>query len=105
MTASLGSGQITVTVAYASPGVEVLVEVQLPAGSSVTAAVSRSGVLERLAIDPTRLEFAIFGQRAEGGTCLVDGDRVEITRPLVADPKQIRRQRATGRATRQSLAK
>jgi uncharacterized protein len=94
VTASRGSGTIAVTVAYAAPGVEVLVEVQLPAGSSVDAAVSRSGVVERLALDPTRLEFAIFGQRASGDTPLANGDRVELTRPLVANPKQDRRRRA-----------
>lgn len=104
MSASRDSAPIKVTVAYAAPGVEALVVVQLPVGSIVDAAVARSGFVERLALDPARLDFAIFGQRAGGDTPLVDGDRVEITRPLAADPKQTRRQRATKRVIRRSTA-
>jgi uncharacterized protein len=83
---------LSVTVAYAAPDVEALVTVTLPAGATVNDAIAQSGIVARLALDPARLEFAIFGQRAKGATPLCDGDRVELTRPLVADPKRIRRQ-------------
>ena len=83
-----------VTVAYAAPGVEAQVAVDLPHGAVVADAVAASGLLDRLTLDPRTLAYAIFGQRAAPGTPLVDGDRVELTRPLQADPKEARRRRA-----------
>ena len=47
-----------------------------------------------LALDRAAIGYAIFGQRARADTPLKDGDRVELTRPLVADPKDARRRRA-----------
>ena len=85
---------LTVTVAYAAPGVEAIATVALPAGATIDDAIAASGIATRLELDPARLEFAIFGQRAKGGTPLSEGDRVELTRPLTADPKQARRKRA-----------
>ena len=84
-------------VAYAAPGVETLVSVRLGPGACVNDAVTQSGLVAGLALDASQLEFAIFGQRARVDTPLRDGDRVEITRPLVADPKRIRRARAAKR--------
>lgn len=86
--------QIAVTIAYAAPGVEVLVDVRLNPGACVGDAVAQSGIVPTLAVDPAQLEFAIFGQRVRDDTPLRDGDRVELTRPLVADPKRNRRARA-----------
>lgn len=88
------SDKITVTVAYAAPGVEVLVTVTLPAGATIDDAIAASGVATRQKLGPAPLECAIFGQRAKGATPLEDGDRVELTRPLTADPKRARRLRA-----------
>ncbi len=87
---------IAVSVAYAAPGIEALVALALPPGTTVEDAVAQSGIVARFGLDPSQLEFAIFGQRAKGVTPLVDGDRVELTRPLIADPKRIRRKRAAG---------
>lgn len=94
------SAMLTVLVAYAAPGIEALVSLAMPAGATVDDAVARSGLVERFALDPSLLEFAIFGQRAAGITPLADGDRVELTRPLFADPKRIRRKRAANTASR-----
>jgi len=88
---------LAITVAYAAPGVEALVAVRLTAGATVADAVAASGIVPRLGLDPAGLEFAVFGQRAKGTTPLADGDRVELTRPLTADPKQARRKRAADR--------
>ena len=85
---------VDVTVAYAAPGIESVVQVTLPAGAVVADAVVLSGLLDRHELDPRRLGYAIFGERATPATPLVDGDRVELTRPLQADPKAARRQRA-----------
>ena len=98
---------MNVTVVWAAPDVQDVVPVTLPPGATVADAVARSGLVEHYALDASRLAFAVFGRRAAAGTTLVDGDRVEITRPLVADPKEARRRRALakplpkgGRATR-----
>ena len=94
------SAALAISVAYAAPGIEALVSLALPPGATVDDAVARSGLVERFALEPSLLEFAIFGQRAEGGTPLVDGDRVELTRSLVADPKWVRRKRAATKSNR-----
>src|SRR5262245_22928141 len=85
---------VSVVVAYAIPSIEALVAVTLPVGAVVADAVAASGLLDRYALDPRMLGYAIFGQRARPSTPLVAGDRVELTRPLVADPKDARRRRA-----------
>jgi uncharacterized protein len=88
------SGTIAVTVAYAARGIETLVRVELSAAAVVADAVAASGILDRHELDPRALGYAIFGRRAAAATPLCDGDRVELTRALVADPKDARRQRA-----------
>ena len=90
--------RIAVTVAYAAPGVEALLVVTLPAGATVNDAIAQSGIAVTLALDLALLQFAIFGQRAKGETPLANGDRVELTRPLIADPGRARRKRAADRA-------
>lgn len=84
---------ITVTLAYAAPGVEVVLDLVVPAGATVADAVAASGIAARLALPPT-VAFAIHGQRAAPDIPLADGDRIEITRPLQADAKDVRRARA-----------
>jgi putative ubiquitin-RnfH superfamily antitoxin RatB of RatAB toxin-antitoxin module len=84
-----------VSVAYAGPGIEALAPLDLPAGATVADAVAQSGLLARVA-DPASVSYAIHGQRARADTPLADGDRVEILRPLVADPKAARHARAAG---------
>lgn len=82
-----------VQVAYAAPRIEALVDVEVAAGAVLGDAVRLSGLVERLGL-PSGLAYAIHGQRAAADTPLRDGDRVELLRPLVADPKLARRRRA-----------
>lgn len=93
MSTGPGMGPLAVTVAYAAPGVEAIVPLALPPGATVGEAVAASGLVARLGL-PATIGYAIHGQRAGPQTPLADGDRVEITRPLVADPKAVRRDRA-----------
>jgi len=81
-----------VEVAYALPDTQVILEVRLPR----TEAIRRSGILERFpGLDPGGVnKVGIFGKLARMDTMLRERDRVEIYRPLIADPKAIRRQRA-----------
>ena len=96
---------ISVVVAYAAPEVEAQVGVALPAGATVDDAVAGSGIVAQMGLDAALLQFAIFGQRAKGGTPVVEGDRIELTRPLVADPKHARRKRAAARPKPKSVPK
>ena len=93
--------RIHVEIAYARPDVQVLIPVELEAGATVEEAVRRSGVLERFPeIDlGGRNKVGVWNRVTALDAPLRDGDRVEIYRPLVADPKEVRRQRAArGRA-------
>ena len=73
-------------------GVVEIVELRLPAGSTLRDAVERSGLAAR---DAPAEPFAIgvWGRRCAPGDAVHDGDRVEIYRPLQVDPKEARRQR------------
>ena len=87
---------ITVEVAYALPDEQHIIAVQVPPGTTALDAARRSGIVEyfpELTLDEgTRL--GIFGQLVASDQALAEGDRVEIYRPLIADPKQVRRERA-----------
>ena len=87
-----------VVVAYVAPGVELLVPLELPDGASVQDAVTASRISERAGADVDASVCAIFGRRVAPGTRLAEGDRVEITRPLLCDPKAARRARVRRRA-------
>ena len=83
-----------VTVAYGGPEGEAVVAVALAPHASVADAVAESRLVERFGLAQIALGYAIFGQRATAGTPLRAGDRVELLRPLVADPKEVRRRHA-----------
>ncbi|MFW5954688.1 MAG: RnfH family protein [Guyparkeria sp.] len=84
-----------VEVAYARPDVQVILEVDVPEGATVEEAIRKSGVLERFPeIDLSSQKVGIFGKVAPLSQALREWDRVEIYRPLIADPKAARRQRA-----------
>jgi uncharacterized protein len=84
-----------VEVAYALPTEQVVIELVLPDGATVGEAILASGMLARFPeIDLTRTAVGIFGERATLDDTLKEGERVEIYRPLLADPKETRRRRA-----------
>ena len=85
---------ITVNVVYALPDQATEIEVQLPAGASVAEAIAGSRIAERHPeVDFARAPAGIFGRKVRRDAALTDGDRVEIYRPLRADPKDLRRRR------------
>ena len=86
-----------VEVAWVGDGNETLVALDLPEGANVDDAVARAlpGVAEK--VRSGELVCAIFGRRVARDTLLRDGDRVEVTRPLVVDAKTARRRRAAGK--------
>lgn len=87
--------RIKVEVAYARPGVQVIIPLEIAAGETVGHAIHASGVLERFPeIDLAHNRVAVFGKLSTLEHVLRAGDRAEILRPLIADPKQARRKRA-----------
>jgi putative ubiquitin-RnfH superfamily antitoxin RatB of RatAB toxin-antitoxin module len=87
--------RITVEVSYALPGQQVILAVQVDEGTTIEQAVSASGVREKFPdINLAVNKVGIFGKLSKLDTVLRDRDRVEIYRPLIADPKEVRRQRA-----------
>ncbi|MFD1801929.1 RnfH family protein [Mixta tenebrionis] len=86
---------ITVEVVYALPEKQYLRQVKLAEGSSVEQAIRASGLLElRHDIDLTQNKIGIYSRPVKLQDEVNEGDRVEIYRPLIADPKELRRQRA-----------
>ncbi len=90
-----GNSRISVEVAYALPDEQVILSCDLAAGSTVQEAIEASGILDRFPdIDLTTQKVGVFGKLKKTDQVLRDGDRVEIYRPLIADPKEVRKQRA-----------
>lgn len=86
---------ITVEVAYAKPEAQEIVSLEVEEGTSLEQAIERSGLLTTFPeIDLKQNKVGIFGKLTKPGTLLRDRDRVEIYRPLIADPKEVRKQRA-----------
>lgn len=97
---------ITIEVAYGLPQEQVLLVLAVPAGTTAREAVRLSRLAERFpAIDPEHAPLGIFGklEKDPAARVLRAGDRVEIYRPLLIDPKEARRLRAErARARRQA---
>lgn len=86
---------VQVEVAYACLTCQELLTVCVPTGTTVFEVVQYSGILERLpAREPSYLKLGIFGRIVAPETVVRERDRVEIYRPLLADPKVIRQRRA-----------
>ncbi len=84
-----------VEVVYATPAAQRRYAVDLPSGGTVRAAIERSGVLgDYPQIDLARDRAGVHGRLVGLDHVLREGDRVEILRPLAADPKAARRQRS-----------
>ena len=84
-----------VEVAYARPDVQVIIPLEVEAGTTLAEAIHVSGILEQFPeIDLAKNKVGIFGKLAKPDTVLREKDRVEIYRPLIADPKESRRKRA-----------
>ncbi|MDR2678014.1 MAG: RnfH family protein [Zoogloeaceae bacterium] len=87
--------EIHVEVIYALPEMQTRAKVSLPEGSTVAAAIEASGLMQKFPeIDLTKNKLGIYAKLAKADTPLRDHDRVEIYRPLIADPKEIRKRRA-----------
>ena len=86
---------ISVEVVYPLPQKQDIFVVKLPLGATVREAIESSGVLAKYPeIDLAKSKLGVFAKLAKPDSVLRDRDRVEIYRPLIADPKEVRKQRA-----------
>lgn len=89
------SEHFQVEVAYALPDMQVILPVEVEEGTTLRQAIERSGLLNRYPeIDLAVNKVGVFGRLAKLDETLRARDRVEIYRPLIADPKEVRKQRA-----------
>ena len=86
---------ITLEVAYGIPKKQIIISFQAPKDISVKEAIVLSGIEKKFKeIDLSKNQLGIFGKITSLETKLKHKDRIEIYRPLIADPKEIRRKRA-----------
>ena len=95
-----------VEVTYALPDKQSLVSLEVEEGTTIKEAIEASGVLDTYnQIDLTRDKVGIFSKFATLDTVLREKDRVEIYRPLIADPKKVRKERAAKGEAMRSVKK
>lgn len=84
-----------VEIAYAEPQQQWLLEVEVPDHATAAEAIEKSGILQKCPqLLADQLKVGVFGKLTKLERVLRDGDRIEIYRPLIADPKQVRAARA-----------
>lgn len=94
----MASEGIHVEVCYARPDVQAVVALTVAAGTTALDAVRRSGLAHRFPeLADASPPLGIYGKRVDATRVLEEGDRVEILRPLTADPKEARRKRAASK--------
>lgn len=96
----MSEAMLTVEVAYATPEKQYLLKVTVPKGSTALEAVQCSAIWEQVPeLEGEHWVLGVFSQRLKDPSTyeVKEGDRVEIYRPLLVDPKQARRERAQGK--------
>lgn len=89
------SEMLSFEVVYALPQKQEIVAVKLPEGATARQAIEASGLLTKYPeIDLAKNKLGVFAKLTKPDASLRDHDRVEIYRPLIADPKEVRKQRA-----------
>ncbi|MDX1539005.1 RnfH family protein [Arsukibacterium sp.] len=87
--------QYTVEVAYALPHQQSLLTLSVLPGSTVLQVIEQSGILQQYPdIDLSQQKIGVWSRPVKPDEQVKDGDRIEIYRPLIADPKDLRRRRA-----------
>ncbi|MBL8254088.1 MAG: RnfH family protein [Candidatus Competibacter sp.] len=86
---------VRVEIAYARPDEQAIIPVEVPADATLEQAIVQSGILERFPeIQLQTAKVGVFGKLGKLSAAVRPGDRVEIYRPLLADPKAVRKKRA-----------
>lgn len=90
---------LQIQVCYATPDVEFLRDLEVAPGTTLEQALAASGLAQAVpGLDLAALSTGIYGKKKPLDTVLRQHDRVELYRPLIADPKQARRRRAPAKA-------
>ena len=93
------ANKLRIQVCYANANLQVLRELEVDEGTTIEQAIVQSGILTDIpGIDLAQQPVGLFGKKHPPGTGLREHDRIEIYRPLVADPKESRRRRADKKA-------
>ena len=88
--------EILVEVAYALPEEQVIISIEVPKKINIKQAIEKSGIQKKFPeIDLSKNKVGIFGKQTTLDHLLSDRDRIEIYRPLILDPKEMRRKRAS----------
>jgi len=86
---------IDIEIVYGVPNKQVLLPVSVPVGSTIAQAIAHSSMNAHFPdVDFTKSKVGVFGRAERSTTEIKAGDRIEIYRPLTADPKEMRRLRA-----------
>ena len=95
LTGEIMPEEIIVEVAYAMPGEQVIISIKVPTKFNVKQAIEKSGIQKKFpSIDLSKNKVGIFGKKTTLDHPLNDRERIEIYRPLILDPKEMRRKRA-----------
>jgi putative ubiquitin-RnfH superfamily antitoxin RatB of RatAB toxin-antitoxin module len=87
--------EILIEVAYALPEKQLIIPIKIKAGVTAEEAIRQSGIAKKFPeIDLKLNQIGIFGKLTQLDHVMRERDRIEIYSPLIADPKEIRRQRA-----------
>ena len=87
--------EILIEIAYALPEEQVIISIKVPTIFNVQQAIEKSGIQKKFpSIDLSKNKVGIFGKKTTLDHTLNDRDRIEIYRPLILDPKEMRRKRA-----------
>ena len=87
---------LSIEVVFAGPGRQEIIALEVDDGTTIAEAVSLSGIVYKFPeYDFENLQKGIWNKVADENQVLADGDRIEIYRPLEADPKEARRRRAS----------
>ena len=96
----MNGGFIQVDLAYATPEKQWVLPVKLKSGATAYDAVVESGIVDKVpGLNIETAAIGVFGkaERTPRTRVLLDGERVEIYRPLIADPKEVRKKRAAAK--------
>jgi len=89
------SEELSVEVVYALPQQQTVLSVRVKSDATVSQAIEQSGMLKKFPeLDLANLKVGIYGKAAKLDAGLRTKDRIEIYRPLIADPKEVRKKRA-----------
>ena len=98
--------KICVEVAFALPDKHEIVMLEVLPGTTAAEAVSQSDICHHFPdLEPEGARLGVFGKAVKNDYVLHAGERVEIYRPLIADPKEVRKQRAAAAKERRAKEK